>query len=258
MATSVLLACGLNEQQLPPFTYIREETDVDASFLITCILGQRTKIPNTTTILLSLHHALQHYTLSGQRLGFNLNAAREKGALLINEPLKEIATLLFDSNVFQRSADALVLNVWHQLLAQLREELEAKNRKMVTIVVDDLSALMNLGATENHIIILVRQLVALAAGYYVGRLSVVAKLNTCNLFEVLHNNLESLSDAEIQCNKLKSGNFRQVDGRLVTIRPDKSSASVNNVVERTAKTMLYKVNERNVKIFAPGEVGIKV
>lgn len=258
MATSVLLACGLNEQQLPPFTYIREEIDVDASFLVTCILGQRIKIPNTSTVLLSMHHTFQHYSLSGQRLGFNLNAAREKGSLLVTEPMQDIVAHMFASNMFQKSEQALIQNIWTKLLAQIREELESKNRKMLTIIVDDLSAFINLGATENSIILLVRQLVSLASTKYAGRLSIVAKLNTCNLFEQLNNNLEVLADAEIQCNKLKSGNFREVDGRMVSIRPTKVVSGGDSSGERTEKTMLYKVNERNVKIFAPGEVGIKV
>lgn len=260
MATSVLLACGLNEQQLPPFTYVREEIDVDASFLITCILGQRIKIPNTSTILLSLHHAFQHYALSGQRLSFNLNAAREKGSLLVTEPLQDIVEKLFASDTFQQNAEALIENTWSRMLAQVQDELDTKNRKMVTVIVDDLSALVNLGATENSIVLLVRQLVALASTKFAGRLAIVAKLNTSNLFEQLNNNLEALADAEIQCNKLKSGNFREVDGRLVSCRAAKKELVSGGEAsgERTEKTMLYKVNERNVKIFAPGEVGIKV
>lgn len=260
MATSVLLACGLNEQQLPSFTYIREETDVDASFLITCILGQRIKVPNSSTVLLSLHHAFQHYSLSGQRLGFNLNAARDKGGLLVTEPFQDIFDEMFASDIFQNNDDALIQRIWTQLLAQVQDELDIKSKKTMTIIVDDLSTFMNLGASENSIILLVRQLVRLASSKYADRLFIVAKLNTSNLFDLLNNNLEALADAEIQCNKLKSGNFRDVDGRLVNIRPVKKGLASNSDIsgERLKKTMLYKVNERNVKIFAPGEVGIKV
>lgn len=255
MATSLLLACGLNEQLWPPLTYIREDTDVDASFLVTCILGQRTKIPNSSTILLSLHHAFQHYALSGQRLGFNLNTARDNGSLLVTEPLQDIADNLFASNVFQKN-DVQLVQMWTQLKQQIHEQL--KSKKYVTIVFDDLSALLNLGSTEKYIILFVRQLVAMATSTFAGRLAIVAKLNTCNLFDHLTNNLEAMADVEIQCNKLKSGSFREVDGRLVSIRPTKKEAGQDLVGDRFEKTMLYKVNERFVKIFAPGEVGIQV
>lgn len=259
MATSVLLACGLNEQLLPPFNFIREEAGVDASFLVTCILGQRVKIPNTSTILLCVHHTFQHYATSGMRLGFNLNAAREKGSLIVTEPLQDIADRLFASKYLKHAGEEVVHTVWKQIQGQIAHELDVNNRKSVTLIVDDLSAFINLGATENHLILLVRQLVAMASTNYEGRLSIVIKLNTCNCFEHLANNLETMANAEIQFNKLRSGNFREVDGRMVSIRLAKQQSSNSAGADgRTHKAMLYKVNERNVKIYAPGEVGIKL
>lgn len=246
MATSVLLACGLNEQQLPKLIFLREETDVDGSFLISCIMGQRLKIQNAGTILVCLHHTYQHYSNAGIRLGFNLNMAIEKGGLSIIDPLCDLADNLLTSSYFTPSQEHLLSHLW-TVLEEKITQIQA-NKSLVTVIIDDVSALINLGATENMILRFCRRLQKLADGK--DGLSVVIKLNTSHLYEHLCNNLEGMADAEIQINKLKSGNFKEVDGKLVSIRRNAANGCIQ-------KSMLYKVNERNIKIFAPGEVGIK-
>lgn len=247
MATSVLLACGLNEQHFPKLTFLREDTNVDGSFLVSCILGQRLKIPNTATLLLCLHHTYQHYSNAGIRLGFNLGAAIDKGNLFVIEPLTDIAENLFSSAYLQSSQENLLNIIWKNLENQIKEILTKK--QSLTVIIDDLSALINLGATELLVLQFCRQLLKLATANSTYDISIVIKLNTCNLYEHLASNLEDLADAEIQINKLKSGNFKEVDGKLVSIKHN---------ARNLPKSMLYKVNERNIKIFAPGEVGIKI
>lgn len=248
MATSVLLACGLNEQRFPKYTFLREDTNVDGSFLISCILGQRLKIQNTSTLLLCLHHTYQHYSNAGIRLGFNLGAAIDKGNLHVIEPLNDLAENLFESTYLHASQETLLNVLWQKLESQITEILSKK--KSLTIIIDDLSTLINLGASELMVLQFCRQLLNTATKVDAAHeISIVTKLNTANLYEHLCSNLEDLADTEIQINKLKSGNFKEVDGRLIVIK-----ANARN----TPKSMLYKVNERNVKIFAPGEVGIKI
>lgn len=248
MATSVLLACGLNEQQLPKFTFLREDTDVDGSFLVTCIVGQRLKIQSSGTILVCLHHTKEHYSNAGIRLGFNLNSAIDKGNLVVIEPLSDLAEHLFDSPYLSASQENILNYMWSTIDVQINALLAKKTS--LTLVIDDISALVNIGATENLVVRFCRRLLQLTDG--IRNLSICVKLNTSPLYEYLANNLEDMADTEIQIVKLKSGNFKEVDGKLISIKRDAITTLP------ILKSMLFKVNERNVKIFAPGEVGIKI
>lgn len=261
MATSVLLACGLNEARPPTFTLLREETDVDASFLVACVLGQRTKVQSAGTVLLCLHHRFQHYVAAGHRLAFNLQAARDKGTLRVLDPLAGIGDNgdLFDNEYLSAGSEELLAKLWLELRQQVAEL--SGGRKSVTIVLDDAATLVDLAVPERLVLRFCRQLVQWAAqasqDASTVQLSVVIKLSSSNLYEHMANNLDALANLQVQCIRLCSGNFREVDGRLsVTRRTPKGSN--DEVTSTPSKSMLYKVNERNVKIFAPGEVGIRI
>ena len=248
MAASVLISCGLNEKNLQKFTFLREDVDVDGSFLISCILGQRIKYQETGTILICFHHAYQHYVSAGQRLGYNLNTSIDKGNLTTIEPLDDIAEKLFTSFFLHSSKEELLNEFLQSIQSHIVDMFNVKNKKSVTVIIDDISVLINLGVSELQALRFCRKIQSLTEKQF-SNLSIVLKVNTCELYERLCSNLEDLADVEIKLVKLKSGNFKEVDGKLVCVK------KCLNGVE---KVMLYKVNERNVKIFAPGEVGIKV
>lgn len=240
MATSVLLACGLNETLPATFTFVREECDVDASFLITCILGQRTKVQTAGTVLVCVHHRFKHYVGAGERLGFNLEAARKRGTLVVIDPMSDASQIT--------APDDMLLQLWNRIVEEARALQTAGERKSVTIILDDATALIDLGVPEDSVLWFCRRLCQLAAEWEAPALGVVVKLSACNLYQPLASNLVGLADTDIQCIRLRSGHFREVDGRLTVKRSDMM----------TAKSMLYKVTDRNVKIFAPGEVGISI
>lgn len=245
MSGSLLLTCCLNEQQLPRFVFLREDNGVDGSFLISSILGQRLKQQDTGTVLLCLQHSFQHYSSAGIRLGYNLNVNRDKGALIALEPLLDLAENLFKSNYLSNSDEEILQSLWQQIEQSVVRLMETKHS--ITLIVDNLSCLIDFGIDEYRIIELCQRL----SRFNTERLSVVVKINTCQLFEDICNNLEDLAEVEIKIEKLKSGNFREVDGRIVCLNRNA------NGYDKTEKTVLYKVNDRNVRVFAPGEVGVK-
>lgn len=245
MAASVLLTCNLNEHQLPPFTFIREDTGVDGSFLISSILGQRIKIQSTGTILVCLQNTFQHYSSAGVRLGYNLNMSRDKGTLIAIEPLLDLAENLFASNFLNACEEELLNTVWLKI-EQAVDQL-AETKQTLTLIIDNLSGLIDLGVGVNAIVTFCRKL----RNYCGEKLSVVVKVNTSNLYGTVCGGLEDLADTEIRIEKLTSGNFKEVDGRIVCRRRQ------DNGFDKNEKLVLYKVNDRNIKIFAPGEVGVK-
>lgn len=256
MATSVLLACGLNEQKLSNFTFIPEHSGIDGSFLISCILAQRFKVPDSGTILLCLHQNFEHYCGAGMRLGSNLNVAATKGQLKVIEPLKDIGENLFLSKYLQSSIS--MANKLESLWMQLNEQVDAlklTGKKHLTIIIDDLSALISLDmATENLIIQFCYRLMNEFS--LDKKVAIIVKLNTADIFENIASNLELIADIIIRVNRLTSGNFREVDGRLIC---ERMAAKNGHESEKSLKKeMLYKVNDRNVKIFVPGEVGVNI
>lgn len=248
MAASVLIACGLNEQKLPRFIHFSEESGADGSFLISCILGHRVRITNAGTILVCLHHTFNHYLNAGIRLGYNLTSFKGKNLRVI-EP---VSTLVED--VYSRKPtepDTFVWYIWKEILKELKELQVTKS--INTIIIDDLSVLVNLGVKEHAVLSFCKQLESLQEPES-NHLNIITKLNTSDIYDYMSNNLKDQSTVHLAIEKLKSGNFRDVDGRIIV-----NKYILNGIcLTITEKTILYKVNDKNVKIFNSGEVGVKI
>ncbi|XP_037956897.1 elongator complex protein 6 [Teleopsis dalmanni] len=249
MAASILSACGLNEQKLPAFVHISEESDMDGSFLISCILGQRLRISNAGALLVCLQHNYQHYLNAGLRLGYNANIFLDK-TLNIIDPLSAMARDGVNSQWLEDEEQITSL-----LLTAIREQIETNftNRISTTILIDNLSILLNLGATKEQVMQLCQELANFPKEYQ--NLTVITKMSNCDINELVDNNVAKLGDIRIRVKKLKSGFFREVDGKLLVER-DLDAGPYKT--EETHKEILYKVNDRFVKIHNPGEVGIKI
>lgn len=267
MAASVLFACGLNEQKLPKFVHISEESNCDGSFLFSCILGQRLRISNAGTVLVCLQHNYQHYFHAGMRLGYNVNIFLDK-TLNVVDPLTDMAKKGMASKWLQD--ERLVTTL---LLDGIRNHIStsAAQRISTTILVDNLAILLNLGATKEEIIQLCHKLAELPKQY--KNLAVITKLSNCDLYAPIDNNVAKLGTLRIRASQLKSGVSRDVDGKLLIERElaandakeedeeqEEQDAQQNGIyeLEQIRKEVLYKVNDRNIKIINPGELGVKV
>lgn len=244
MARSAILACNLNE--LKDFTFIRQQNDVDGSFLVNCILGQTFLTPNSSAILVCLHHTYEHYLNASKRLNFNLNDVRSKGNLLIIDAIRDMANELFKSDSYEIKPEKMV----NDLLKDIENKVEnlLKEKSFVTVILDDVYTLNYLKANDNLILGLCRRLKKFSETL-TPKLHVVIKLHNSDSSEILANNISNLAELEIQVNKLPSGHSKEVDGRLVI------NKKYGSEVE---KTILYKVNERNIVVMQPGEPGLNI
>ncbi|XP_037030228.1 uncharacterized protein LOC119070047 [Bradysia coprophila] len=244
MARSVILACNLNEPT--DFTFIRQESDVDGSFLVNCILGQTFLTPNASAILVCMHHTYDHYFNAGKRLNFNLNDARNRGNLIVIDVLKATADTLckFDSATIK--PETVVSDIVADIELKVADLLRVKSS--VTVILDDVHSLSHLKANEHLILALCRRLQRFSE-MLAPKLRVIIKLHNSNLYECLANNISMLAQSEIQVNKLTSGYSKEVDGRLVVKRSNGFDGE---------KTVLYKVNERNIVVMQPGEPGLNI
>lgn len=246
MSTSVLQACELNDQKLPKFILIREEYGADATFLITSILGQCLKFQQNGVVLVCLHHLSQHYANAGVRLGFNLTMAKDKGRVQLIEPLLDIGTNCLSSKYLTAPKG----EIFESLLNEIKEytENQLQSKENVTIVVDNVAMFLCLGYSKDLILRLCHQLLNIVNTN--DRVSLLLKVNLSHLNDEIVSSLEDYASSSIIVSKLKSGEFQEVDGRIVCKKR-------TDHFKYTSKTILYKVGDRNVKIFQPGEVGIK-
>lgn len=244
MARSVILACNLNEPT--DFTFIRQEADVDGSFLINCILGQTFVTPNQSAILVCLHHTYDHYVNAGKRLNFNLNDARNKGNLVVIDVLKDVARTLCNLDSPKIKPQSVVSDIVSDVESKVTDLLQVKSS--VTVIFDDVHSLSHLKANDHLILSLCRRLKRFGETL-APKVSVIVKMHNSNLYECLANNISLLAESEIQVNRLASGYSKEVDGRLVVKR--------GNGFE-SEKTVLYKVNDRNIVIMQPGEPGLNI
>lgn len=244
MATSVLSACDLNEQKLPRFVLIRENRGADGTFLITSIVTQCMKYPTNGAILVCLHQTSQHYVNACVRLGFNLNMARDKGRIVMVEPLADIGSHLLESTYVKDPKSGVLATLLNDIKATADKHLETKDH--VTIILDSLTTLLDLGFDKRQLLRFCSSLIEATN----DRLSIVLKVNVSEVLGDLVNSLDDYANASITLSKLKSGEFQEVDGQL----------EYKKRLERckhSTKTVLYKVADKSVKVFQPGEVGVR-
>lgn len=246
MSTSVLLACELNEQKLPPFVLIQEKSGADASFLVASLIGNCLKYQQNGVNLLCLHHLSQHYTSAAARLGFNISMARDKGRLVIAEPLADIGQNFLSSIFLSESRDDLLDRLWVWCVATTEDaEKQLNDKGNVTVVIDNVGTLVDLGCSKNEVLKFCHSLIGLAN----DRISIVLKINTSDLYEDFVSSLEDYANSNYLITKMTSGEFHEVDGKIIY----KKRSDFRHI----SKTILYKVGDRNIKIFQPGEVGVR-
>lgn len=244
MSTSVLLACELNERNLPQFVLIQENSGADASFLIASLIGSCLKYQQNGVVLVCLHHISQHYTNAAARLGMNVGMARDKGRIVILEPLADIGQNLLSSKYLTESKDTIL----DSLLQNIKNDAEKQltDKENVAIIIDNIAALVDFGYSKRIILQFCHKLINFAS----DRISIVLKINTSNLYEDFVASLEDYAHSNYRIMKMKSGEFHEVDGKIIYKKR-------SDLLNSTSKTILYKVGDKNIKIFQPGEVGVR-
>lgn len=235
-------ACGFTEAR--KFIVIKESQDIDGSFLISSLIGQRLRQQNVGIVLVCCQQTSKYYDSCGKKLGYNLTMSINKKCLHPIEPLREMVALKNDI-------------LMDRLLSDISEKvkvLENEGRKNITIIIDDLSFFTNLGCTENDLIKAGMKLYDLTQEK--ENISVVLKIGLSDFHQHLTSNIEDFADVDLTLERLQSGDFWDVDGRL-TIRKMNHQRETPVTVE-SERSLLYFIGDHNVKLTAPGEFGLKV
>lgn len=233
-------ACGFTEPR--KFIVMRESQDIDGSFLISALIGQRLRQQSVGIILVCCSQTLKYYDICGKKLGYNLTMSVSKKCLQVIEPLREMVTL---------NQDVLMDRISNEIDSKLTA-LESEGKKNITIIIDDVTFFTNFGCSEADLIKLGLKLHRLTLR---GGVSVAIKIGLSDIHQNVSNNLEDYADVSLTLERLKSGDFWDVDGKLTIkkmIHQSEVSAAEN------VRSLLYFVGDHNVKLTAPGESGLKV
>lgn len=245
MSTSVLLACDLNEQKVPKFVLIQENSGADASFLVVSLIGSCLKHQQNGVVLVCLHHIGQHYISAAARLGINIGAARDKNRIVFVEPLADIGENFLTSRFVSEAEDKVFDSLYHTIKENAEQQL-ANNKENVSIVIDNVAMLIDLGYKMDSVRQFCHRLIHIAD----ERISIVLKINTCNLYADLIRSIEDYARSDYHVAKMKSGEFQEVDGKIIYKKRGDN-------LRHTVKTILFKVGDKNIKIFQPGEIGVR-
>lgn len=239
----LISACGFTEPR--KFVIINENCDTDGSFLISSLIGQRLRQQSSAIVLICCHQSLKFYETCGKKLGYNLIMSLNKKSLVVIEKLRDVPLMTSNSD-----------ELLEQLYAEINSHVntfKTNGIKNISVIIDDLTFFTNLGCTEKDLIKISMKLHKLAKEY--NELSVILKVGLADLHQYLINNVEDLSDVTITVEKLKSGDFWDVDGRL-KIKKIKCENGI--YMTESERNVLYYVGDHNVKIIAPGEHGLKI
>lgn len=170
--------------------------------------------------------------------------ARDKGRLTFLEPLADIGQRFFSSKYLTEPKANLIDSMLENIKNDTEQQLESMEH--VTVIVDNVASLVDLGCPTSLVLQFCHKLINFAS----DRISIVLKVNTSNLYADLITSLEDYAHSDFLITKMKSGEFHEVDGKIIY---KKRSEQYKHI----SKTILYKVGDKNIKIFQPGEVGVR-
>ncbi|KFB46678.1 AGAP003075-PA-like protein [Anopheles sinensis] len=227
---------------------VQERSGVDGGFLLVQLIASHLREdPQNAVLMFASHHTAAHYIGAAQKLTFNARSYIESGKLQLVDVNAELY--------------ARCPKLEHtQLLTLLRNRVrDIPDQSNTVVIVDDLSfyTIMDPSAgAEDSVIDFVEELIDKSQP---GIGHVVLKVNAAECYERLCATLADRATISILLEPLPSGSFREVDGRMTVHewRKAEHQSSSDLVLPKVRCNLLYKVGDRQVQTFVPGEFGIK-
>ncbi|XP_043282989.1 elongator complex protein 6 [Venturia canescens] len=279
MTDSVCGALGIDRIDMcGKMILIEEQHGSDANFVVNSVLSGVLEKGHGICLVL-FHNTFGHYHNVGMKLGYNLNVMRERGQVVVTEPMKIMADNVEDLG--HDSVDAACVdldkpretrcrteeddlpdlmkldeNLVRQLFVCLRNKCHEvmKSHESVVIIVDDLSHLFDLRLSLKDVWFYVR--------YLRSWMQVEPTLSVCIMThtykadpescqpDMIVVGLKNMAHLMVTVEPLSTGHANDISGRMnVSWRVD-SIRRKYHLAEKTS--YLYKLHDRHVNIFAPG------
>uniref|UniRef100_A0A182IQI4 Elongator complex protein 6 n=1 Tax=Anopheles atroparvus TaxID=41427 RepID=A0A182IQI4_ANOAO len=260
MSWRILSACGWERpnggpppEEQPKVSLVQQRSGVDGGFLLVHLIAEHLRASaQNRVILFATHQTAAHYVGACQKVGLHATNFIGSGQFHIVDVHAE----LYAQCGKLESSAPMVGNFGAQLLPLIRDRVHEVTPSSNTIViVDDLGfyAIVDPTIGEDGVIDFVEELIGTSLA---GIGHIVLKVNAAECYGRLCAFLTDLTTIDILLEPLSSGNFREVDGRL-TVHERTAPEGSCLVLRNLRCNLLYKVGDRQVQTFVPGEFGIK-
>lgn len=244
MAASVLSVLDLTPKD--QIIIIRENYLADSTFVLASILSKCFK-DDTNVCLVSLHNTLLHFNNVGKRIGFDFNAEVDKGTATFIDFLSEISNDLYN-NQNPKYLTTEANQIVKQLLLEINNKIKKllSNNKHISVVIDDISHLLDLSVTFNEITRFIQHLVGLTIN---KNISIIVNCHVASETDNLISNLlQHSADVAVIVSNLKTGRSWDVSGVLIVNR----NSEIQNEINKQA-VYHYRLFEKEIRVFAPGK-----
>ncbi|PNF25543.1 Elongator complex protein 6 [Cryptotermes secundus] len=256
MATSVCSALGIDqENSVGKLIAVEEHHSSNGNFVLNCLIAEQVH-KEGSVCLVALHNSFGHYHNVGTKLGYNLHQLQEKGCVESIEVLKLLNESLNAEhenrvgNVLFGDEENTMRNLFHLIKGKTEKLLQ--KRKLVSLVIDDLSNLLSLGISVKEVLSFLqycRTLLESQPGLSLVVLTHIAEGDDEQ--QLLNAGLCHVADVIVTVCGLKTGQSSDVSGSMkVTHR----RLDQPMIAHEWNKQNLYhfKLLDRQVKVFAPG------
>ena len=251
MASSVCSVLGIDKEDLTgKLIAVEEYHGSNGNFVLSCIIAEQIK-KDCGICLMTLHNTFEHYHHVGTKLGYNLQQLEEKGSV------QKIDVLQLLSSSFNTSESYLLKNsedIVNSLFLMIKEKLEKlmETKKMVCLVIDDVSDILSLGVPVKDVLSFLqycRVLLELLHG-----LSFVVLTHIYEEDEeqcLVAANISHVANKVVTVSSLKTGQSVDVSG-IMKISNKNLDTSVRELDWNKQNIYHFKLLDRQVKVFAPG------
>lgn len=252
-------ALGIDKVNMDGKTiFIKENHPVDANFVLQAVLSHCSKEENNIkTCILLFHNSIGHFHNVGMKLGYNLKKLCESRFKVI-EPLKEMSENLSKINT---ESDDFIKNLIDVIKTNCLKRTDEKKVPLQKfyLIIDDLSHLFDLGMSFENVwnfIRCLRSFVNLEPRFSLCISSHAYKNvndETCQS-NLIATGLEYFADLVVNVQPLETGYSRSVTGKMIISWKSHTERLKFKWPEEIV--FLYKLFERQVKLFAPGSLNI--
>ncbi|XP_014220143.1 elongator complex protein 6 [Trichogramma pretiosum] len=256
-------AIGINKATTSgSLIFIEEHHQSDANFVLQAIIAH-CKEKNHMLNLVLFHNTFGHFHNVGMKLGYNLKKDLNNTVNVI-EPLKVIS-----KNIHLQNSDNIKENLEfditnksthlvNQLVQIIKDECISKAKEMseqkVYLIIDDLSHLFDVGLNVQDIWYFIRCIRSFINDEPLLTLCVTSHVFDSSLefceTNIIANVLKHSADLVIVVRPLETGQSREISGKLAVYWKSESERLRFKWSEEM--TYLYKLHDREVKLFAPG------
>ncbi|XP_076243189.1 elongator complex protein 6 [Calliopsis andreniformis] len=246
---------------------IEEKHESNANFVLNSIILNALKKQSGICFVL-FHNTLNHYHNMGMKFGYNLTLLKEQGKIKIIEPMKIIASNIESINEptpnLNISLTKLMsnsnINIVHNLFTIIKDEYHKlkESNESVTIIIEDLSHLYDLGFNLESPVYYIRYLRSLLQLDNILQICIVmhtykSESQDC-IPNVFSHYLKHISHLYVAIDPLESGYSSDVCGKITINWKTDHIRKEYNLSETTR--YIYTISNRQVKIHTLGTTPI--